>query len=640
MMRRKSLFVGLLIAIAAIFAIGCGGVIEFPEYGGTDNGNKLASVDQNTISTSLKDGRLSIEWSAVDGAQSYLVVFGSAQFVCTAPATRADFNNVEYTSGTLTVTIVARGAGYDDSAPTTYTFVPGVNPGPGPNPQPQTLATPSGLTVSGGTLRWNAVTNATSYDVSDGTKTVSVSTNSIALATNGLTVPTSGSITYTVVAKAGGYNNSAAAQYTYTYAPPQPTTLSMPTGLVVGGTTLTWIAVPNATSYTVSDGTTTVTVNTNTVDLAANGFSIPDGSTKTYTVIAKAPNYNDSPAASKTHTFAHEHAFAAQWTSNETHHWHAVSCGHSIIAEESQGWGVHDFGDGNTCSTCSYVREMQELGRYVYYGEYPQSLKDESVSVGNTADADGYYLGDDGARYAKVTAATSTKDSWDPYKFSNEENIVNGNTYYFKVEPIKWRVLENKNGVAFLLCDTIIDHSAYYNNQDTREIGGATVYPSNYEHSDIRTWLNGTFYVKAFSTEQRQNIQITTVDNSAASTGKSENMYACNNTQDMVFLPSYKEVHNSAYGFVSEGGERDELRRFMVSDYARATGTYIMGKMNQPINFGRGMWWTRSPIWDGENGAELSTGSPSGTVAGSKVDSAYLGVIPAMRVTTSALTVI
>lgn len=626
----KSLFIGLLTVIAVVFGlIGCAG-IDMPDLDGTPVGNKLAAVDQNTIFTSLNDGQLTIEWGSVVGAQSYLVTFGDQQCPCVAPVTRADFYNVQYTSGTLSVTIVAHADGYVDST-TKYTFIPGVNPGPGPGPVgPQTLATPTGLTVSGGTLRWNKVTNATSYTVFDGSKTVSVSTNSIALAQNGLTVPTSGSITYTVVAKADGYTNSAAAQYTYTAQPPQPTTLAMPMGLVVGGSTLTWIAVENATSYVVSDGTTTKTVNTNSIELTTNGFSIPDGAERTYTVIAKAAGYNDSPAASKTHTFAHEHTFSQQWTSNETHHWHAVTCGHPIIEEESHGWGVHDFGSGNTCSICAYVRQMQELGKYVYYGEYPQTLKAASVTVGGTADANGYYTGSDGAKYAKVTASTTSMGTWDPYKFSNDENITNGNDYYFKVEPIKWRVLETKNGIAYLLCDSIIDHSAFYSSQDNRD----TVYPNNYAQSDIRTWLNGTFYNKAFSSAQQQNIQTTTVDNSAATTGKSENMYACDNTQDKIFLPSYKEVHNSAYGFVSEGGEQDETRMLLVSDYARANGTYMMGY--QPVWYGRGQWWLRSPVWD--SSIHIALGTPSGAVGSSKVDTATVGVAPAMRVTASVLT--
>ncbi|MDE7106957.1 MAG: hypothetical protein K2O39_01395, partial [Clostridiales bacterium] len=566
----KGLLVGLLTVMLTLFGVISCGTIDFPDggSGGKPSDNQLAAVDQNTIYTTLSDGQLTIEWGGVDGAETYMVKFGEAQYICVAPATIAEFNNVQYASGTLTVTIVARATGYKDSS-TTYTFIPGENPGPGPGPGPvgpQTLATPTGLTVNNGTLSWSKVTNASSYTVSDGAKTVSVSTNSIALAKNGLTVPTSGSITYTVVAKADGYNNSAAAQYTYTPSgPPQPTTLSMPVGLVVAGGTLSWISVTNATSYTVSDGTKTVSVNTNNVDLAANGFSIPDGATKTYTVIAKAAGYNDSPAASKTHTFAHEHTFVAQWSSNKTHHWHAISCGHSISTEESKGYGTHEF-EGNTCSVCAYTRSTPLLGQYVYMGEYPQSLKDASVTVNGSAGADGYYTGSDGAKYAKVTATPFVYYQGFKTKFSNGEWITSGTEYYFKVEPIKWRILEHSNGSTMLFCDSIIDHGAYYSGEDTREIGGATVYPSNYEHSDIRAWLNGTFFTSAFSASEKQNIKTTTVNNGNETTGYSENPYVCDNTQDKIFLLSNRDAYNTEYWFIAEGATADDARMLLVSD--------------------------------------------------------------------------
>ncbi|MDE6293094.1 MAG: hypothetical protein K2L88_00530, partial [Clostridiales bacterium] len=62
-------------------------------------------------------------------------------------------------------------------------------------------------------------------------------------------------------------------------------------------------------------------------------------------------------------------------------------------------------------------------------------------------------------------------------------------------------------------------------------------------------------------------------------------------------------------------------------------GTYMMGY--QPAWYGRGQWWLRSPIWD--SAVDLSIGTPSGAVSGSKVDSATVGIVPAMRVSASVL---
>ena len=716
----KTLFLGILSVLTFLFGtIGCEAIPVLP-----DNTDTLSAVEQSSIIASLDDSRLTVEWGAVDRATMYLVTHGDMTQLIEAPTTRAVFPGVDYVSGTLTVSIVARAPGLKDSAATTYTFTPGENPPapPGPNtlatptglivsggtltwsvvlnatsytvsdgtktvtvntnsidlassglavptsgsvtyrvvakasgftdsnaasykytvggpPQPQTLATPTGLAVNSGKLTWMVVPNATSYTVSDGTKTVTVTTNNIDLAANGLTVPTSGSITYTVVAKASGYTDSTAASYKYTpsVTPPAPTTLAMPTGLIVSGGWLMWTSVANATSYVVSDGTKTVTVNTTNVNLSENGFSTPSDVTVTYTVVAKATGYNDSPAASCTHTFDHTHSFSEGWENSETHHWHPVTCGHSLVIEDqyAASYSAHEFGDGDICSVCSYQRPTPVLGKYVMFGEYPQSLKDDSVTVGGSADAKGYYTGSDGAKYVKVTATPYVYYQGFRTKFSNGEWITTGAEYYFKVEPIKWRVLTQESGEALIFCDSIIDHGAYYSSVDNREIDGVTVYPSNYKNSDIRAWLNGTFYSAAFSSSEQSGIKITTVDNSAATTGLSTNTYVCENTQDKVFLLSNKDMYNTSYGFIADGTESDSARMLLVSDYARAIGAHTSDSI---VWAGCGIWWARSPMHD--DATVVDSGSMSGMVSSSKVTSAQVGIAPAMRVSASAVTII
>ena len=52
----------------------------------------------------------------------------------------------------------------------------------------------------------------------------------------------------------------------------------------------------------------------------------------------------------------HQHEFEAEWSYNDTHHWHASTCEHS---EEVSDYAPHDYDDANdrTCNTCYYVRE-------------------------------------------------------------------------------------------------------------------------------------------------------------------------------------------------------------------------------------------------------------------------------------------
>ena len=165
------------------------------------------------------------------------------------------------------------------------------------------------------------------------------------------------------------------------------------------------------------------------------------------------------------------------------------------------------------------------------------------------------------------------------YTFSTSATVTSDTVYYFKVEPIKWRILSESDGTALILCESIIANKRYDDSSN------------NYENSEIREWLNNEFYTTAFSTLQQELIQTTEVDNSEYSTGYSSNPYACANTNDKIFLPSYREMVNTAYGFSGDYAY-DTARRRLTSDYSRATGVW----MNTDTSYyGNGYWWLRSP---------------------------------------------
>ena len=258
-------------------------------------------------------------------------------------------------------------------------------------------------------------------------------------------------------------------------------------------------------------------------------------------------------------------------------------------------------------------------GNYIYFGEYPQTIKASNVSItSNTPDADGYYLGSDGERYAKVVADPYPFNSG--YTFSNNSSVIDGNTYYFKVEPIRWRILSERDGKAFILCDSIIASKAY-------DAGNN----NNYANSGIRAWLNDEFYKTAFGALQQALIQTTEVDNSAQSTGNSSNRYACENTSDKVFLPSYREVTNSAYGFASDYLTFDTARQMLTSDFSRATGAYMSTDSRY---YGNGWWRLRSPSNNYSNSARLVNDDGNANYIGD-VNYDPHGVVPALNLTLS-----
>ena len=272
----------------------------------------------------------------------------------------------------------------------------------------------------------------------------------------------------------------------------------------------------------------------------------------------------------------------------------------------------HSWVDGY-CSVCSKACPYDMDGDYIYFGEYPQTIKADDITITDTQDARGYYLGSDGYYYAKVTATPNSSG----YTFSTGASVTSGEVYYFKVEPIRWRILSTDGKTALILCDSIIANHRYDDS-----------YNNNYAQSEIRQWLNDTFYESAFSDLQREIILTTTVDNSVYSTGDSSNSYACEDTEDKVFLLSYREVTSSAYGFASNYSTYNTARRMQTSDYSRATGVLMN---TSSTYYGNGSWWLRSPNYHYGNDARYvyyggNVGS-SNSVSGS-----YFGVVAALQI--------
>ena len=283
---------------------------------------------------------------------------------------------------------------------------------------------------------------------------------------------------------------------------------------------------------------------------------------------------------------------------------------------------------GEPVSQASTVQVYTREGDYIYFGEYPQTIKSSDVTVGDVADEDGYYLGSDGARYAKVVADPHPYGSG--YTFSDGSSVTDGATYYFKVEPIRWRILSEDGGSAFILADGIIANHYYNHTTSSTTIDGKTVYANNYKHSDIRAWLNDEFLNAAFGEIAQSLIETTEVDNSVYSTGYSSNKYACENTFDKVFLLSRREVTNSEYGFSGDMEDYDTARRMIVSDYARSTGAYMYTSSSY---FGCGYWWLRSPGSHYRSNARSVSdyGGDGGDYI--NVDYGSYGVVPALNIT-------
>jgi hypothetical protein len=213
-----------------------------------------------------------------------------------------------------------------------------------------------------------------------------------------------------------------------------------------------------------------------------------------------------------------------------------------------------------------------------------------------------------------TTDTSSTLNSW-----QDNNGYTTSSVYWFKYEPITWRVLDVQSSRAFLMADLVLDSQDYHYSTSNRTIGGSTVYANNYKESHIRSWLNDSFYNTAFNNEEKARILTTTVDNSAHSTGYSSNKYACANTSDKVFLLSYAEATSATYGLST-----DSSRQLKPSAYAKSQGV-----LTDNTN-GNSDWWLRSPDYGSAFNAQYVNNF--GYVYYFTVFSTYFGVVPALWV--------
>ena len=191
------------------------------------------------------------------------------------------------------------------------------------------------------------------------------------------------------------------------------------------------------------------------------------------------------------------------------------------------------------------------------------------------------------------------------------------------------------------------------------------VYANNYEYSEIRAFLNDTFYNKAFGDEEKSYIVTTTVDNSfesifgsyAEESGYTEDTfnYECRDTQDNVFLLSLSDVNNTEYGFRDTyeatfidsdiAAMIDSARYFYTSDYSKAMGAGTItqemfdaqfGGMEELFGegiIGSGVAWLRSPGGNGRGyGCYAFSVGTGCCVDGNVYYDGFGGVVPALQI--------
>ena len=277
-------------------------------------------------------------------------------------------------------------------------------------------------------------------------------------------------------------------------------------------------------------------------------------------------------------------------------------------------WNENDTTIATT--TKSYLRidssnGASDTGEYILFGSYPQTEVTDSIitaalngmrgtlpTSSNSYDwtSYGYYIEGNVTNFMWYIDIEYSDEKYRGVYFTSyrpgqtiafvgqgsdqdDNGYCTGMVYWFKYEPIKWRILTESDGKAMILSELILDSQQYDYESGKEENGN-----NNYAESTIRAWLNDTFYNTAFSAMQQAIIETTEVDNSSYSTGDSSNQDACENTFDKVFLLSYREAVNTSYGFSTDSWNSSATRQKMPTNYCLAQGGTVGWQLRSPFD--------------------------------------------------------
>lgn len=341
-----------------------------------------------------------------------------------------------------------------------------------------------------------------------------------------------------------------------------------------------------------------------------------------------------------------------------------------------------------TCNECNPVKYTRD-GNYIYFGYWPQTLeRDENViaklnEVAGTPplprDKENPYNWEshEGATYMwqKIVIYNGTKYlgvQMNDYRASGVYSLTsyimkNGyftfEVYWFKYEPIKWRILTTSGNSAFIMSDIALDSFSIQPNRKSENRDGLFAeynnstgvpdgtYANNWEYCFLRGWLNETFYNEVFNDLQKEIIKTTRLDNSARSCNPDEyptyypdtyssqnkpgeNKYAaqCKDTDDKIFLLSLRDVTTTAYGFNKDVKAEDPARNLQATDFAKFRGAPMDIYEEKYVT-----WYTRSPSIGSRGGNDGYSTFVLDRHAKGAIDSTDLtpdgGVVPALWIT-------
>ncbi|MBQ8196876.1 MAG: InlB B-repeat-containing protein [Clostridia bacterium] len=241
------------------------------------------------------------------------------------------------------------------------------------------------------------------------------------------------------------------------------------------------------------------------------------------------------------------------------------------------GWTAEDCYDNGVRAKVLYYKDVTMSGekyRAVYYTKY---------------------------RSADVKQPSSVDTS--PQDNNGFPICSNNSVYWFKFEPISWRIAKETDGTALLIADKILAarelntgswSSFYY----PAPVGNPQNIDGSYWgwfYATLRFWLNEDFFFDAFNVVQRENYLFNTVihNDDQSSQLPMISSQSRRKVYNKVFLLSREEIGDTitdrSVNTTTENVFTKETRKRGYTDYALMQGLLIED------NSGFARYWLRSP---------------------------------------------
>lgn len=254
----------------------------------------------------------------------------------------------------------------------------------------------------------------------------------------------------------------------------------------------------------------------------------------------------------------------------------------------------------------------------IFFGSYPQSIKKENIEIDESKS---YiinnwkcYKGSDGEYYVKEASHNLnpvTDKLYDKLYFSDSQKLERNKEYYYKIEPISWDVIKEKEKDTLLLMSKKALDVTYFDlhidKEDKallRNVNENSIIPSDYTYSNLRAFLNsldGSLYEekdyrnngfldRAFTKREKEKIEIQIVDNSRKASIAQQ--HEIDNLDNFTTSNTFSDTKDKVACLSMNEVSKIKNRTRKPTDYALSKGGFNLG-MKEGC-----WWWLRNQNWN------------------------------------------